>query len=139
MHVHGSTLSVLGVIHELRMRLIEMVSASAERDSLAAAWDVASARFPVILSTLSSPEFLEANEELLMSIGVSGAEADFRAEQFHDAVTQLDDFRMLDDGASLLRSISRVELLSEAGNALADFCDGVRSLVGAQQSPRSHD
>jgi hypothetical protein len=103
MHSHGSTLVILNAVLELRAELIATVSTYEDVDGLADAWEVTSSRFPIILATLSSPEFLEANEDAL-----SGA------------------FR---DGASLLRTVSFINELAEPCRAVADFCDGLSSVV----------
>jgi hypothetical protein len=129
MHPHESTLAVLEVVLELRSQLISLVSHHDESSELSAAWEVASARFPIVLGTLSSPEFLEDHEEALMTLGISGPEANFRVSQFRVCVDNANLIGVVIDGASLLRTLSHVELLGESCRALADFCDGVRSFL----------
>lgn len=128
-HPHESTLAVLEVVLELRSQLIALVSQHDESSELSAAWEVSSARFPIVLSTLSSPEFLEDHEEALMTLGISGPEASFRVQQFRVLVDRGDLLGVVIDGASLLRTLSHIELLGPSCRAIADFCDGVRSLL----------
>jgi hypothetical protein len=129
MHSHGSTLVILNAVLELRAELIATVSTYEDVDGLADAWEVTSSRFPIILATLSSPEFLEANEDALLSLGVTGAETHFRVAQFRSLVRDGDLSGAFRDGASLLRTVSFINELAEPCRAVADFCDGLSSVV----------
>jgi hypothetical protein len=132
-HPHEATLLFLEAVLTLRSQLISLVLQFPEPSDLAAAWEVTSARFPILLATLSSPEFLEDEEERLMTLGISGAEATFRVGQFSASTAGGDVRAAVVDGASLLRTLAQVDPLNEACRAIADFCDGVSSMLTRQE------
>jgi hypothetical protein len=118
---------VLDVVISLRTVLVGLVFRSDDL-ALVEAWSVTSARFPVLLATLSDPDFLDVAEQDMSTYGLVGPEMQFRADQFRRCYAESDSVAsVLREGSSILRSLSAIKSLNSSALVIADLCDGLTS------------
>lgn len=122
--VESRTLLLLPLLVELRIRLIAVVDRTSD-GPLTRAWSVTSARFGPLLGALGDPEYLEANDDALLALGLCGPELAYRAAGVVDSpATQT--ARWLAAAASILGSLAAMPSIGPDASALAGFCDALR-------------
>ena len=121
--VESRTLMLLPLLVELRSRLIAIVDRSSSAP-LTLAWSVTSARFGVLLGALGDPEYLEANNDALLALGLCGPELAYRAAGVV-TVPATHQQHWLRSAASILRSVAAMPTIGPDASALAGFCDAL--------------
>jgi hypothetical protein len=134
----GQALSVLHMVveaRELLFRVEALLVSQAVGDSTLRtdAWHTVNGRFQLVVFTLTDPEYLEANEDLLTEFGLEGPEIEFRRDQFDrviarqekpDGITQA-----LRASKSILRSLAGLPIIGPTAHAIADYVDAVTGCV----------